>query len=177
MKRIPGIKPTSRGNVTLSLRRLTTTTRAKQHPCFQGLFRRSRRRTAATLFCVLSSCCSAYAVAGEDTSGTASTALSGEQAFAACAGCHSLGAGEPHKVGPNLHGIVGAPAAAAEGYSYSQALSGSGLTWTRETLFAWIGGSEALVPGSWMLYHNVLSGEEVMNLIAYLERAGQQPPP
>ncbi len=94
--------------------------------------------------------------------------LSGEQAFTACAACHSLAPEAPHKVGPNLYGVVNSPAAAAEGFNYSPALRDSGLTWSRENLFAWIAGSEALVPGSWMLYHNVLSGEEVLSLIDYL---------
>lgn len=94
--------------------------------------------------------------------------LNGEQAFAACAACHSIEPGAPHKVGPNLHGIVGNSAAAKEGYSYSPALQESGLKWTRETLFAWIAGSEQLVPGSWMLYANELRPEEVQALIDYL---------
>lgn len=131
-----------------------------------------RRTTPIALFTLflLGALLSAGTNAKEDTTGSASTAvLEGEQAFAACAACHSLSPGAAHRVGPNLHGIVGAPAAAAEGYRYSPALSEAGLVWTRETLFAWISGSEALVPGSWMLYHNLLSGEEVLNLIDYLE--------
>jgi cytochrome c len=94
--------------------------------------------------------------------------LSGEQAFAACAGCHALKAGATQKIGPGLAGIVGARAASNSDYSYSPALGESGLTWTREVLFAWIAGSEQLVPGSWMLYDNSLRAEEVQALIDYL---------
>jgi cytochrome c len=93
--------------------------------------------------------------------------LDGEQAFAACAACHSLEPGE-HKVGPSLHGIVGRRAAATD-FSYSPALRAAELTWTRENLFAWIANCEALVPGTWMLYHNMLRGQEVLALIDYLE--------
>lgn len=95
--------------------------------------------------------------------------LNGKQAFAACTACHSLAEGAAHKVGPNLFGVSGRTAAGAKGYSYSPALRDSGLIWTRENLFAWIAGSEALVPSSWMLYHNVLRPEEVLSLIDYLE--------
>jgi cytochrome c len=94
--------------------------------------------------------------------------LSGEQAFAACESCHSLADGAAHKVGPNLWGVYGRAAAQAQGYNYSPALTDSGLTWTRENLFAWIGASESLVPGSWMLFHNSLRADEVMSLIDYL---------
>ena len=94
--------------------------------------------------------------------------LSGEQAFAACAGCHALEAGSTPKIGPSLAGIVGARAAANSDFTYSPALAESGLTWTREVLFAWIAGSEQLVPGSWMLYDNRLRPEEVHALIDYL---------
>jgi len=94
--------------------------------------------------------------------------LSGEQAFAACAGCHALEASPTQKIGPSLAGIVGARAASNSDYSYSPALGESGLTWTREMLFAWIAGSEQLVPGSWMLYDNRLRPEEVQALIDYL---------
>ncbi|MFK7828779.1 MAG: cytochrome c family protein [Congregibacter sp.] len=116
-------------------------------------------RAAAVLFFFLG-----YATAYADEQ-----ALSGEQAFAACAGCHSLVAGAAHKVGPNLFGVSGRTAASADGFNYSPALRESGLIWTRENLFAWIASSEALVPGSWMLYHNVLRPEEVLSLIDYLD--------
>lgn len=95
--------------------------------------------------------------------------LSGEQAFAACSGCHSLGAGQEHKVGPNLAGVVGRKAAQSPGYTYSPALQNSELVWSRENLFAWLAASEALVPDSWMLYANVLEPEELMALIDFLE--------
>lgn len=96
--------------------------------------------------------------------------LSGEQAFAACAACHDLGADSEHKVGPSLTGVVGRRAALGEGYNYSPALSDSGLCWTRGNLFAWIASGEQLVPGSWMLYDNHLKGEEVQALIDYLSK-------
>ena len=106
----------------------------------------------------------------------AQTFLSGEQAFAACAGCHSLAPDAPHRVGPNLHGVVGSAAASRPDYAYSPALTDSGIQWSREYLFAWIAGSEHLVPGSWMLYDNILRPEEVQALIDYLEH-GAAPEP
>jgi cytochrome c len=97
--------------------------------------------------------------------------LSGAELFAvACQACHSIAPEAPHRVGPNLYGIVGQAAASREGFSYSPALQQSGLTWNKADLMAWIVAPESLVPGTWMLYHNVLTGDEVPRLIEYLEQ-------
>lgn len=94
--------------------------------------------------------------------------LSGEQLFLACAGCHSIGKDAPHGVGPNLHGLAGRKAASAEGFAYSPALKEADITWNAGTLTAWIVRTEAMVPGTWMLYHNHLEAEEVNRLVEYL---------
>ena len=95
-------------------------------------------------------------------------ALTGEQAFIACAGCHGLEAGAPHGVGPNLHGLAGRRAGRVEGFAYSPALQAAELTWDAGTLTAWIVQTERLVPGTWMLYHNHLEPDEVRRLVDYL---------
>lgn len=95
--------------------------------------------------------------------------LTGAQAFLlACAGCHSLEAGAPHGIGPNLHGLAGRPAGRVEGFAYSPALEAADLTWNAGTLTAWIVQTESVVPGTWMLYHNHLEPDEVTRLVDYL---------
>lgn len=98
--------------------------------------------------------------------------LSGAALYAiACQACHSIEAGAAHRIGPNLNGILGKKAASRTGFIYSTALQESGLVWNKANLMAWIATPEGLVPGTWMLYHNILSGEEVPRLVDFMEQA------
>lgn len=94
--------------------------------------------------------------------------LTGADLFIACEGCHTLAPGEPHGVGPNLHGIEGRAAGSVVGFAYSPALAGADITWNRGTLTGWILSAETMVPGTWMLYHNHLEAGEVERLVEYL---------
>lgn len=102
---------------------------------------------------------------------TAATKSAGEIAFMQCRACHNLGEGEPHLVGPNLHGIFGANAGAKEGFAFSPALSGSGVVWTRETLDKWIESPSTFAPGNKMAYVGLKDAERRAALIDYLESA------
>ena len=95
-------------------------------------------------------------------------ARTGEDLFAYCQACHGLEPGAPSKVGPNLHGIVDAPAAAQAGYTYSAALAGTDMRWTRQALGDFIRNPAAAVPGTTMVYANVLDDAEIDRLIDYM---------
>ena len=101
--------------------------------------------------------------------------LAGADLFIHCQGCHSSHAGEAHKLGPNLAGFYGQPAASRSGYDYSDALSGSGLTWDRATLRDWLSDSQSLVAGNRMIYANALDDDSLEQLLDYLEELGASP--
>lgn len=92
-------------------------------------------------------------------------------AFAQCRSCHTVEPGR-HLIGPSLHGIVGKPAASVAGYTYSNALKASGLTWDEKTLDAWLVSPARLVPGNKMIFTGQHDAARRKQIIDYL--AGQK---
>jgi cytochrome c len=92
----------------------------------------------------------------------------GQLLYMVCKACHDVEAGLPHKVGPNLHGMFGRKAGAAEGFRYTDALAKSGIVWTPETMDAWLKQPGALVPGNGMAFAGVANDDDRASLIAWL---------
>jgi len=92
-------------------------------------------------------------------------AAAGEKAFAPCKACHAFG---KNGVGPNLTGVVGRKAASEEGYTYSAALKGSGITWDEANLHEWLKNPKAKVPGTKMVFAGYPDDKKIDDVIAYL---------
>lgn len=99
---------------------------------------------------------------------TAVTASETPSAFGPCSVCHSA---EPGKtlIGPSLFGVVGRAAGSVEGYAYSPAMKSSGITWTAETLDAFITSPHSVVAGTKMAYPGLHDAEKRADVIRYLE--------
>jgi cytochrome c len=95
----------------------------------------------------------------------------GKRLFIQCQACHSVNAGAPHKVGPNLHGTVNARAASRAGYAYSPALKKSGLVWDDKALDKWLAKPTAVVPGNKMVFNGMANAKDRQEIIAYMKRA------
>jgi cytochrome c len=110
---------------------------------------------------------------GASTSATAGAACDltrGRQVFETkCTTCHTAAAGAAHAVGPNLHGVIGRPAAAAKGFNYSEALSAWKIVWTRERLLEFLEDPLARVPGTFMAFSGVRRAADRESLVCYLE--------
>jgi cytochrome c2 len=98
---------------------------------------------------------------------------SGEVLFASkCGGCHKLGDGTSHRIGPDLWGIVGRKVASADGYrDYSGALRARAGAWTEQSISEFIKNPQAAVPGTAMEYEGVAEADSRAKIIDYIKHA------
>lgn len=93
----------------------------------------------------------------------------GKMLFLQCRACHETTKEASPRIGPTLHGLIGAKAAAVPGFNYSAALRNSKLTWDRATLDQWLANPAKLVPGNTMAFAGMPRPEDRAALIDWLE--------
>lgn len=96
----------------------------------------------------------------------------GEKVFKKCKSCH-VADKKQNRVGPHLVGIVGRDVASAEGFSYSEALTGIGEQWTLDRLNAWLEKPRDFAPGNKMTFPGLSKQEDRTAVIAWLQSLAQ----
>lgn len=94
----------------------------------------------------------------------------GERLWFQCRACHTLKTGEPHKLGPNLYGIMDARAATRKGFVYSKALKTSKLVWNDATMDKWIEKPNSVLTGHRMSYVGIKDAQKRAVLIEFLKK-------
>jgi len=97
-------------------------------------------------------------------------AARGEKKFEECAACHKIERGE-NDLGPSLHGVFGRKAGTLADFRYSPALKRSGITWTAQTLDAYLADPQKAVPANRMPYAGLADASDRADLITYLQKA------
>jgi cytochrome c2 len=99
-------------------------------------------------------------------------AARGEKRFEECVACHSTERGA-NAVGPTLFGVFDRKAGELADYRYSPALKRSGITWTAQTLDAFIADPQQVVPANRMPYAGLPDAGARADLIAYLQKVSK----
>jgi aldose sugar dehydrogenase len=88
--------------------------------------------------------------------------------FASCQGCHRIGDGLAHGIGPDLRGVFDRDIASAPGYSYSAALRSLSGRWTEERLNRFLADPRGYAPGTTMESQGIADATDRLLLITYL---------
>ena len=88
-------------------------------------------------------------------------------AFAACAACHSVSAGQ-NGIGPSLAGVFGRKAGSLPAFDYSAAMKASGKTWDEAALDSFLTNPMATMPGTRMSYMGQSDPAQRRAVIEYL---------
>ena len=108
-------------------------------------------------------------IAAMPVAASAGDADAGKAVFGKCKACHQIGEGAKNAVGPNLTGVIGRKAGAAEGFNYSEAMKAAGWVWDEATFKDYITDPKKKVPGNKMVFAGVADETDRDNLFAYLK--------
>lgn len=92
----------------------------------------------------------------------------GRRVFNQCRSCHTVAAGAPNLVGPNLHGVFERRIGTLPGYTYSEAARGAEWAWDPAQLDRWLTDPRGFLPGTKMAFPGVKAAADRRDVIAYL---------
>lgn len=107
------------------------------------------------------------------TASFAADAENGKKLFRQCEACHTIDASGKSKIGPSLHGVIGRKAGQVEGYSYSKAMAGAGITWDEANLAEYLEKPASFMKGNKMAYAGMRKDSDRADVIAYIKDASK----
>jgi cytochrome c len=92
----------------------------------------------------------------------------GQALYAQCAACHEIDS-DANTLGPTLKGVMGRKAGGLDGYNYSGPMKRAEITWTAQTLDAFLADPQGAVPGTKMPFAGMADAGERADLVAYIQ--------
>jgi len=105
----------------------------------------------------------------------AGDAVKGAALYAQCAACHEIET-DANTLGPTLRAVMGRKAGGLDGYNYSGPMKRADITWTAQTLDAFLADPQATVPGTKMPFAGMADAADRANLVAYIQSKGGPAP-
>lgn len=104
-------------------------------------------------------------------------AAKGAEVFKKCTACHTIAAGGPNGIGPNLHGVMGEGVGQGHaGFAFSDPLKSKGGKWDWATMNEWLSNPKKFAPGTKMTFAGLGKAEDRANLMVYLNSEGSNLP-
>ncbi len=100
----------------------------------------------------------------------------GEKIFSKCQSCHTITAGGPNGIGPNLHGVLGEPIGKGRGFAFSDDLAGKGGNWDWDTMNTWLKNPKGFAAGTKMSFAGLSKVEDRAAVAMYLNSQGSNLP-
>lgn len=89
-----------------------------------------------------------------------------------CSGCHTIEDGMSHRIGPDLHAVLGRSMGSASGFDdYSPAMRAQRGAWTRERLDRFLQDPQGVVPGTSMAFAGIVDARQRAAIIDYLSKS------
>ena len=97
----------------------------------------------------------------------------GKKIFVKCGICHAIEK-DAAKVGPSLHGVHGRKAGTLASFKlYSKAMKESDVTWSDETIAAFLKSPRDYIKGTRMIFAGLKDDKSIADLLAYIKSLSQ----
>ena len=105
------------------------------------------------------------------------SAADGAKVFKKCLTCHSIGKGDPNKIGPNIFGVLNRKAGSISGYKYSKAMVAFGKSWSVEEMDGFLTKPRDWVKNTKMSFIGLKNAKDRAAVILYLNEKTDSPLP